>query len=337
MSKVDDETIPDSYRYHWTPKSDVPLKDFLTKFRPSMVENDGTKPWIWVQGAESKVVPDHHTGEIAAIEEASKLLEEVTARIEEIKNDASIPLRSNKKTGAKSKKEVREQVQAEAVAKLKEIALKHKYVVGKWLIFAPHDKVDSIWSSLATSLVEGPIAETKAFLAKVATSHPGDNPNQQHVICLYIPDVYDKDSATSIMRVLLRSHGFSLSGVKSDLFTLIGIDSKHPSGIPSTIWKNSALMKDSEIKELREAHFAELNSKPAVSVEEPQEKEKSLEDPTAAKSKAKTKPKSKKRKDDPFESDNDDNDDSKAQTKKRPNQSNSDDEEQPRKKQVKGD
>ena len=55
------------------------------------------------------------------------------------------------------------------------------------------------------------------------------------------------------MKVLLRNHGVNLSGVKSDLYTLIGqffisdyiprvhyllppgIDSKHPSGIPSTV------------------------------------------------------------------------------------------------------
>jgi hypothetical protein len=57
---------------------------------------------------------------------------------------------------------------------------------------------------------------------------------------------------TKIMRVLLRNHGATLSGVKSNLYTTIGkmrlifwfqqtnaktlgIDSKHASGIPSTV------------------------------------------------------------------------------------------------------
>ncbi|KAK7472479.1 hypothetical protein VKT23_000594 [Stygiomarasmius scandens] len=296
--------------------------------------------WIWVQGDNSKADPDRNAEKDAAIEEASGLLKQVTERVEEIKNDASIPLRSNKKTGAKSKKEVREQVQAEAAESLKEIALKHKYVVGKWLIFAPHDKVDMIWSSLATSLVEGPIAETKAFLAKVATSPlGGDSSNCQHVICLYIPDVYDKDSVLNIMKILLRNHGFQLSGVKSDLYTLIGIDSKHPSGIQSTIWKNSALMKDSEIKELREAYFAELSSKPAASAEESKTTGEDLE--TATKTvKPKAKKKSKKRNNDPFESDEDEKDAVKEVQKgeKRPKESMSDveEDEQPKKKQAKG-
>ena len=53
------------------------------------------------------------------------------------------------------------------------------------------------------------------------------------------------------MKVLLRQHGLNLSGVKSDLYTIIGmmsfipfhcllislegLDSKHSSGIPSTV------------------------------------------------------------------------------------------------------
>jgi hypothetical protein len=54
------------------------------------------------------------------------------------------------------------------------------------------------------------------------------------------------------MKVLLRNHGATLSGVKADLYTMIGvlylldfsdrstpsllgIDSKHSSGIPSTV------------------------------------------------------------------------------------------------------
>lgn len=62
------------------------------------------------------------------------------------------------------------------------------------------------------------------------------------------------------MKVLLRNHGVNLSGVKSDLYTIIGqflvfegviylrslsspsgVDSKHPSGIPSTVRANLPL------------------------------------------------------------------------------------------------
>jgi hypothetical protein len=48
------------------------------------------------------------------------------------------------------------------------------------------------------SLVSGPL-NSSAFLAKVSTSSESDNPGvQQHLICVYISDVYDKSSVTEV-------------------------------------------------------------------------------------------------------------------------------------------
>lgn len=102
-------------------------------------------------------------------------------------------------------------------------------------------------------MVEGPLAATSAYRVKVATS-PESGSASQHLICIYIPDVYDKDAVTEVritplvliewagteatrqvMKVLLRNHGMNLSGVKSNMYTALGIDSKHPSGLQSTV------------------------------------------------------------------------------------------------------
>ncbi|RDB24834.1 hypothetical protein Hypma_007582 [Hypsizygus marmoreus] len=311
MSK-DDDLVPAKYAYSWSSESDLSLQDFLTKYKPSMVQNDGTKPWIWVRGSEPT---KQDSDESEATEEASRLLKEVTDRVEAIKNDASIPMRSSKKTGAKSKKEVREQVQADATEKLKEIAIKHGYVSGKWLIFAPAEKIDMIWSGIATSLVAGPLASTSAYLAKVATSSEQENPHHQHLICVYLPDVYDKEKVTEVMKILLRNHGVNLSGVKCNLYTTIGIDSKHASGISSTIWKNSALLSEKESKELKDSFFADLAPKKAVASEAPQYTD-AKEDAASAVAPSKPKPKLKKKViNDPFASDNDNEDEEEEKPK----------------------
>ncbi|KAF8178606.1 hypothetical protein K438DRAFT_1844078 [Mycena galopus ATCC 62051] len=304
-----EDSLPKKYTYAWSPDSELSLADFLKKYKPSMVQNDGTKPWIWVQKADAPSRKD--TNEDEAIQEGSELLETVSERVEEIKNDASIPARSSKKTGAKGKKEVREEVQAEATESFKKIAIKHGFVSGKWLSFAPAEKVDVIWSNLATSLVEGPLAATCAFRAKVATSS-ADGDAKQHLICIYMPDVYDKDAVTEVMKVLLRNHGMSLSGVKSNMYTVLGIDSKHPSGIPSTTWKNAALLPDSESKALKEAYFEGL-----AEAKEAAKKEKAAKpegDKGDAKAKAKPQLKKKQAEDDPFGSD-DDEDEEEAERK----------------------
>ncbi|KAI0079298.1 hypothetical protein K474DRAFT_1592248 [Panus rudis PR-1116 ss-1] len=298
MSKPGEDVVPEAYSYAWSPSSNVPLKDFITKYKPSMVQDDGTKPWIWVKKSD----PEREDEDVqSAVAEAKQLLKETTEKVENIKNDDSIPTRANKKKGIKSKKELREEAQHEATEKLKEISISNGYVSGKWLIFAPADRVDAVWSSVALSLVEGPLASTKAYLAKVATSPKNDTPNYQHVICIYLPDVYDKDSVLEVMKVLLRNHGLNLSAVKSNLYTDIGLDSKHPSGIQSTVWRNNALMKDTEMKELKDAYFAEINAtKIAAAADKPEEPKPST---TASKFKLKKK---KKDDDDPFASDDED-------------------------------
>ncbi|KAI0343727.1 hypothetical protein BDW22DRAFT_1476959 [Trametopsis cervina] len=277
MPSTNDDAIPNGmYPYFWHSKSGVTLQDFLKKYKPSMVQNDGTKPWLWVEKTADR---RGNANKEKALEEAAALLNEVTKKVESIQNDDSIPVRANKKKGLKSKKELREQarpfnlmhisyVQTEASEKLKDISVRHGYVIGKWLIFAPPDKVDLIWSALATSLIEGPLAQTDSIIAKVSTSPQSEVPNYQHVMCLYMPDVYDKDKVTEVMKLLLRNHGMTLMGVKADLYTGIGLDSKHPSGVQSTIWKNTALMKDTEMKALKEEYYKAAKAEKAAQVKE---------------------------------------------------------------------
>ncbi|GBE81298.1 hypothetical protein SCP_0310250 [Sparassis crispa] len=298
-----DDIIPPAYSYAWTPNSDIPLSDFLTKYKPSMVQDDGTKPWLWVR---KPVQGRENDNAEAAIEEAAEYLKEVTEKVEVVKNDPSVPIRSNKKKGLKSKKEVREEIQAQATEKLKEISLRHSYVVGKWLIFAPPERVDAIWLTIANSLILGPLSDTCADTAKVATCSQNETANHTHVLCLYMPNVYDKSIVTEVMKVLLGKHGMTLTGVKSDLYTLIGLDSKHPSGVPSTVWKNAALLKDSEIKDLKDKYFAELNTPKDAATDKVT---------TPAPVKAKPALKKKVVDDDPFASD--DNDTDKAKTSER--------------------
>ncbi|KAI0645278.1 translation initiation factor eIF 4e-like domain-containing protein [Trametes meyenii] len=305
MAKEDD-VIPDNYSYQWCPKSETPLQDFLAKYKPSMVQNDGTKPWLWVHKTDGPSgTPDKFE---EAVVEASTLLSDVTERVKQIQDDSAIPIRSNKKKGLKSKKEMREEVQHEATEKLKDISQKHGAVIGKWLVFAPPDRVDAMWHAIATSLISGPLSATSAYLAKVATSAQSETPNYSHLVCVYVPDVYDQVGVTEVMKVLLRNHGLNLMGVKSNLYTSIGIDSKHPSGVPSTVWKNTALMKDTEIKELKNEYFAELNAAKAVAAEEVAAKKEAADGTKKAKPKLK-----KKTNDNPFASEGEDeNSDAKA-------------------------
>ncbi|THH33072.1 hypothetical protein EUX98_g1154 [Antrodiella citrinella] len=301
---TNEDATTTAYPYAWFPESDLPLKDFLAKYKPSMVQDDGTKPWIWAH----KTFELKSDFSLEAIAEAQAYLEKVTEKVEAIKNDESIPVRANKKKGTKSKKEVREEVQNEATEKLKDISVRHGYVSGKWLIFAPAERVDAVWSEIATSIVDGPLSTTCVSHAKVATSPKTETPNYQHVLCLYMPNVYDKAAVLEVMKVLLGKHGLSLSGVKSDLYTSVSLDSKHASGIQSTVWRNTALMKNAEMMGLRDKFFADLSASKTAALEVVVKAADDTESsaPKASSTKAKLKLKKKAVNDDPFASDDDD-------------------------------
>lgn len=136
------------------------------------------------------------------------------------------------------------------------------------------------------SVASGTLSKTCAFEAKVSTCPKTESPNSQHVLCLYMPDVYDKAKVTEVMKILLGEHGMNLSGVKSNLYTAIGaydVTVRVYANVPciccqgltaSTrvaynlqsvflfqlhkrysqmnefiqVWKNTSLLKDAEIK-----------------------------------------------------------------------------------------
>lgn len=66
--------------------------------------------------------------------------------------------------------------------------------------------------AILASLIEGPLSGTSAYMAKVATSPREETSFDQHVMHIYIPDVYDKDHVTQVSII-----GFSFPQVYSSL------------------------------------------------------------------------------------------------------------------------
>ncbi|KDN47906.1 hypothetical protein RSAG8_03326, partial [Rhizoctonia solani AG-8 WAC10335] len=245
----------EEYKYSWKPSSELPIDEFLQKYKPTMVVDDGTKPWIWVQRLEHEPLDSVNSADSKdsgpdnpVIESAHKLLESYTGKIASIQKDESIPVRANKKKGLRSKKEVREEVAAEATEKL---------------FFVQAEQIDGTFSRMARDLVAGALSNTPAFCLKVATTPAGVLPNHRYLICLYLPDLYDKAVVTEVLRTVCQSTGVRPNSAKTDLYTIIGLDSKHPSGIKSTIWNPTDLVPDAELKALTDAYWSEAAKKAA--------------------------------------------------------------------------
>jgi hypothetical protein len=91
---------------------------------------------------------------------------------------------------------------------------------GKWLLFIPVEKIDSVWAVIKTATEEGRLGQR----SKVATMRP--NPNARNpgvkVICVY---TYDSEDATDVRRIrqALSELGFTEKiSYKTDSDTMAG-------------------------------------------------------------------------------------------------------------------
>ncbi|KAG8834591.1 hypothetical protein FRC18_001792 [Serendipita sp. 400] len=255
------ELPSEKYLYNWTSESGLELAEFLEKYKPALIRNDAnnSRPYIWITNLiESKEGVNYEE----LVKEADAIVKDTTIKVAEIQNNDEIPIRANKKKGLKSKKEVRETIQADGATALKNVAIKHGFVGGKWIVFVDQTQVNSVFGKMAKSLVSGGLSHTSVSSLRVSTvpfADTEEGPVHRHLIEVYFPNVYDEDMAREVMRVLLRDHGLKISGAKPSLYTAVGLDSKHPSGIPSTVWKGSggdgSLFSVSEVQSLRDAYY----------------------------------------------------------------------------------
>ncbi|KAG8830787.1 hypothetical protein FRC17_004245 [Serendipita sp. 399] len=251
----------EGYLYNWSPTSELTLADFLEKYKPATIRNDATnsRPYICI----TKFIESNEAMQYEeAVKEADAIVEVVTSKVAEIQNSDKIPVRANKKKGLKSKKEERESVQSEGAAELKDVATRRAFVGGKWIVFVDQNQVNPVFRKLAESLISGGLSHTSASSLRASTAPFADvegGSAHRHLIEIFFPNVYDEDMAREVMKVLLGDHGLKISGAKPNLYTAIGLDSKHSSGIPSTVWKGSggdgSLLSSSEVQSLRDGYF----------------------------------------------------------------------------------
>ncbi|KAK4688821.1 hypothetical protein P7C73_g1295, partial [Tremellales sp. Uapishka_1] len=248
------------FAYYWTPESSVSIEEFIKKGRPSIVTND-MADWIWVRGTPGdKKDPEEDVNQGAVLEEAERSLIDLERRLDMIEKDGNIPIRAKK--GVKGKKAMRDEAYDETTKKLKELSIRSKWTAGKWLLFPKHEDVDAVFATIGISVAKGPLREAGVMLTKVAPSPLSfDGQPGPHLICLYIENVYDLAVVKKVLEVLLTQHGLEPSAVKSDLYTVAGIDSNHPTKLRSSIWRpNEVITSQDTIKELK-AQFNQSKGK----------------------------------------------------------------------------
>ncbi|GAA5903611.1 hypothetical protein JCM5296_001370 [Sporobolomyces johnsonii] len=231
------------------PSTTAQVNRFLNEYPPSANQHTETG-WIWCQlsrCAEGSGKPAENQDHASFEEEGAALVQDLVEECRKIKETA--PVRANKKKGLKSQKELREAKHAEFNESVKELAHKHGVLSGKWLFFCGHDTVDSVWGRIVNELaaVDGALAQTGAVhCAKVSSvAEEGGN----YVICVYCDDSWDKDGVATAFKALVQKLRLVSAAYKCDANTILGIDSKHESGIRSSMYGKNDFMTAAEINE----------------------------------------------------------------------------------------
>ncbi|GAA5907885.1 hypothetical protein JCM8208_001976 [Rhodotorula glutinis] len=256
---------------------------FLAKRKPSSADTS-VGPWIFVRIPRSddkhKMADELNEDDPAHVTltaEGKPLIDALMEKLDDIK--ATAPVRANKAKGLRSQKDLREEAYTTFKADIKELAQKHNVLDGKWLFYPSPENVDFVWSKIVHAIVDedGPLAKTGAVhCAKVATTPMGDGDRSSHVICVYCDDSFDEQAVGDVFKVLVNDLGQVSSSYKPDVLTVLGIDSKHASGLPVSLYKRTTFMTKDDI----DAAFEALSNKADAKVKTA--KVKTLEDEKAS-------------------------------------------------------
>ena len=115
---------------------------------------------------------------------------------------------------------------------VKELAVNHKVLCGKWMFWAQSGgKIDHFWTLVARNIIERGLCAS----AKVSTSV---KENASHVVCIYNSDWTNTEQVLQAEKAI-RGIGLRCKLLyKPDVYTHLGIYKKNPWGIRPTIWNS---------------------------------------------------------------------------------------------------
>ncbi|GAA5836928.1 hypothetical protein JCM3766R1_006300 [Sporobolomyces carnicolor] len=222
------------------------IDNFLTVWKPS-AQKPAPTGWIWCQLAQAtsektdsgKPAEDSLERDSEFEREGQELVEALLARCTEIKETA--PTRAKK--GEKSQKALRDEEYASFGDKVKHLAQKYNVLSGKWLLFADAEAVDGVWSKIVKALADADGALAKTGVVKTAKVASISQGGESQVICVYVHDSWDKAAVGIAFKCLVED----LKLVSSAYKTILGIDSKHESGIKSSLYGKLDFLSKDEI------------------------------------------------------------------------------------------
>lgn len=204
------------------------ISSFLARLPPSKTSLSDAGPWIWARNTNQ---PFKEGDTAAFVRKGTDLLhsyEEEAARLRA----------AHEKSGAKTTagltrklNPLRKTLEHDILTAARETGV----TSGKWMLFPPADKVDSVWQTVVTALDEGKLGNT----AKVATD---DGSRQARLICVYTDDFGDKEDVKRVLRALAEKELVNAEWrpiyYKCDAYTHLDIKSSNDYGLKASMFSS---------------------------------------------------------------------------------------------------
>lgn len=224
---------------------------------------------------------------------AKQMQSESTAKVSDIQNDDSIPVRSSSKTAGKSKKQCRTEVQDQFHEQIMLMALDHPlWSQGRWTMLIRPQQIDSVFTELAKSLASGDLRKQGSIIALRArtlpfeegsfeTSANGHKRKKSSVsssprrgssskspasarhaqeaplgIDIFFRPVWNTNVAKEVLRVVAGVSGRMAPFCKSSLYSRLGIRSGHSLASPSTLYTSKHMASPADAKAWVEKHVS---------------------------------------------------------------------------------
>ncbi|CAO1636025.1 unnamed protein product [Parajaminaea phylloscopi] len=232
------------------------LNQFLDSNLPSKTKSVGNESFIYVcSGRRSEPKAQEQLTMKNALAEAQAEMLQLQTAYETIDHDDRIPLRQSKAKGrskAQRKKALTDRLGAEVLPSL---AQEGGLDGGKWLFFKDEAYVDGTFRALAHSIVDGPLSKTRANVHTVKVSCCDRlRDGKEYLIALHFDDIWSAETAREVAETVIRHHSQFSRACKTDLYSVLEIDSKHWSGLSSSLYNLNTLVPQDVQKELKEAY-----------------------------------------------------------------------------------
>ncbi|KAK4194392.1 hypothetical protein QBC40DRAFT_319873 [Triangularia verruculosa] len=138
----------------------------------------------------------------------------------------------------------------ETIADLKQLAVEHRNISGKWMLFPEVAFVNETWERVAKAVANNQLGTA----AKVATKLPpgfddGHSEKNTRLICIYTEDFTNKDDVARVLKrmkeldLVKQGPGARLIYYKADAWTELGIYGENEWGIKASMYNSKEIFE----------------------------------------------------------------------------------------------